>query len=324
MAMALVFAGCGGAEPSSRSLPAVTLTSAAREGFDPTLLRSADRRLQTLPTLVSVLIMRHGHLVFERYYHGTRDQVRNVFSVTKSFTSALVGIAVRDGLLRNLDQRLVDFFPEKIAPGADPRVGDITLRDLLTMTAGYHETGIAASDDWVQTLINRPLATDPGTAFSYDSGSAHLLSAVLTQRTGAPLEDLTRRKLFEPLGIRTFRWPSDGQGRSLGGTALSLRAPDLLKFGQLYLQRGRWQGRQIVPARWVRESTTTQAVIPGGYAYGYLWWVNTGPHRGFVAAGAAGQALAVYPRLDLVMAITGAGDFDRSEVLRLLLRSVMR
>jgi CubicO group peptidase (beta-lactamase class C family) len=147
---------------------------------------------------------------------------------------------------------------------------------------------------------------------------------VLTQRTGAPLEDLARRELFRPLGIRTFRWPSDRQGRSLGGTALSLRAPDLLKFGQLYLQRGRWQGRQIVPARWVRESTTTQAVIPGGYAYGYLWWVNTGPQGGFVAAGAAGQALAVYPRLDLVIAITGAGDFDRSEVLRLLLRSVMR
>jgi len=288
------------------------------------LLRSADRRLQALPTLVSVLIMRHGRLVFERYYHGTRAQERNVFSVTKSVLSALVGIAVRDGRLRSIDQKLVDFFPHKIAPGSDPRVHDITLRDLLTMTAGYHETGIAASDDWVQTLINRPLASDPGTAFSYDSGSAHLLSAVLSEITGAPIAELARRELFEPLGTHTFHWQSDAQGHSLGGTGLSLRARDLLTFGQLYVQRGRWRGRQVIPARWVRESTESHVSVPGGYAYGYLWWVNTGPHNGFIAQGAAGQALAVYPRLDLVVAMTGAGDLDRGEVLRLLLRSVVR
>jgi CubicO group peptidase (beta-lactamase class C family) len=103
---------------------------------------------------------------------------------------------------------------------------------------------------------------------------------------------------------------------------LLLRSRDLLKLGQLYLQHGRWRGRQIVPASWVRESTTRHVSIPGGYAYGYLWWVNTGPHGGFAAQGFAGQVVAVYPRLDLVVVLTGGGSFDQTEALRLLLRAV--
>jgi CubicO group peptidase (beta-lactamase class C family) len=276
-----------------------------------------------MPKLTSVLVMRHGRLVFERYYHGAEGDVeRNVFSVTKSVLSALIGIALEDGKLRSLDQKLVDVFPHELERDTDPRVRAITLRDLLSMTAGYQETQIFATDDWVRTLMNRPLAFDPGTTFSYDDGSAHLLSAVLTQATGVSALDLARRELFGPLGIDASRWSSDGQGRSTGSTGLWLRSRDLLTFGQLYLEEGRWRGRQLVPAAWIRRSTTTQVEIPGGYAYGYLWWVNTGPHGGFLAQGYAGQMIAVYPRLDLVVAVTGAGEFDQLGALRLLLRSV--
>jgi CubicO group peptidase (beta-lactamase class C family) len=295
-----------------------------RQGLDPARLIAADRHFQALPTLASVLVMRRGRLVFERYYHGaTADQERNVFSVTKSVVSALVGIALRDGDLRSLDQRLVDFFPEKLERSTDEGVRTITLRDLLTMTAGYRSEQVLATDDWVRTLINRPLASVPGVTWAYDDGSAHLVSAVLTKATGTSVESFARRKLLGPLGIRPGPWTSDGQGHSLGSTGLHLRPRDLLALGRLYLQNGKWQGRQIVPASWIRISTATQVSIPGGYAYGYLWWVNTGPHKGFLAQGAWGQIVAVYPRSDVVIAITGAGDFDRVDVLRVLLHAVV-
>ena len=144
-----------------------------------------------------------------------------------------------------------------------------------------------------------------------------------------PLEDFARRELFEPIGIRPGPWSKDGQGRSIGSTGLSLSSRDLLRFGELYLRQGRWHGRQIVPAAWVRESTTKQVAIPDGFAYGYLWWVSTGPlstgpHKGFLAVGFGGQMIAVLPRLDLVVVMTGGGDYDRIELLRLLLAAVCR
>lgn len=320
----LVLAGCGGSGTSSTPPPHQSLASAARAGFDPARLSAADHRFDRMPGLVSVLAMRHGQLVFERYYHGARgNEELPVFSVTKSVVSALVGIALRDGQLRSLDQKLVDFFPQELEVDADSRVRAITLRHLLTMTAGYRGTSTLFTDDRVRTLMNRPLASDPGRTFSYDDGSAHLLSAVLTKATELPLALFARQELFGPLSIRPGRWLSDGQGRSLGSTGLFLRSRDLLTFGELYLQHGRWRGQQVVPDAWVRESTSTQVAIPGGYAYGYLWWVNRGPHGGFLAQGYAGQMVAVYPRLDLVVAMTGGGDFDRLQVMQLLLRAVV-
>jgi CubicO group peptidase (beta-lactamase class C family) len=323
--LALLLVGCG--ESATRSIPPPqpSFARAEDEGLDPDLLRAADRRFAATSALVSVLAMRHGVVVFERYYHGASATVdRNVFSVTKSVVSGLVGIALARGQLQSLDQTLADFFPEKLQGEADPRIRAITLRDLLTMTAGYRETSIYSTDDWVRTLLNRPLASDPGTTFAYDDGSAHLVSAILTKATGVSAATLAQTELFTPLGIHAGRWSSDGQGRSLGSTGLFLRSRDLLKLGRLYLQHGRWSGRQIVPASWVRESTTMRAEIRGGYAYGYFWWVNTGPHGGFAAQGYAGQLVAVYPRLDLVIVMTGAGSFDQVGALRLLLRAVVR
>ena len=322
LAACLSLAGWGASE---RPAAPVGHVSAESAGFDPSALRDADRRFRELPDLLSVLAMRNGRLAFERYYRGAdATTAGDVFSVTKSVVSMLVGIALRDGRLRSVDQRLVDFFPGELEPGTDPRVRRITLRDLLTMTAGYRETPIVSTDDWVRTLLNRPVVTDPGTSFSYDDGSAHLLSAVLTRATGKSASELAARELFAPLGILRTRWGSDGQGRSLGSTGLFLRPRDLLRLGRLYLERGRWHGRQLVPASWVRRSTTRQASVPGGYAYGYLWWVNTGPSRGFLAQGYGGQVLAVFPRLDLVVVVTGSGSGDRTEVLRRLVAAVRK
>jgi CubicO group peptidase (beta-lactamase class C family) len=320
----LCLLGCGGAEPSPAPHPSLRLDVAEREGLDPARLRRADTQFTATPGLLSVLAMRHGRLVFERYYRGANAAGKHdVFSVTKSVVSALVGIELARGDLRSVDQKIVEFFPHQLVRDADTRIGSITLRDLLTMTSGYRPPPATASDDWVRTLLSRPLVTAPGAAFSYDDGSAHLVSAIITSASGMPAEQLARRELFAPLGIHGGRWLSDGHGNTIGSTGLSLRPRDLLKLGELYLRQGRWEGRQVVPAAWVRESTRTRVVIPGGYAYGYFWWVNTGPHGGFLAQGHAGQVVAVHPRLDLVVVITGSGGFDHLAVLGQVLRAVV-
>ena len=317
LAVALLVAGCGSRDEVAAPVGQVSTALAQEEGFAPSKLRAADRRFRATPALASVLVSRHGRLVFERYYRGaTGNEDQNVFSVTKSVVSALVGIALGEGKLSSLDQKLVDFFPGDLAPATDPRVRTITLRDLLTMTSGYREPLIAASDDWVRTLLNRPLSSDPGTAFSYDDGSAHLAGAALAQATGETLQAYAQRELFGPIGIHPAHWSTDGQGHSLGSTGLFLRPRDLQKLGRLYLQDGRWGGRQLVPARWVRASTSTKVRVPNGYAYGYFWWVNPGPHGGFLALGYAGQTIAVFPKLDLVVTTTGGGSFDVLAVLR--------
>ena len=317
LAVALLVAGCGSRDEVAAPVGQVSTALAQEEGFAPSKLRAADRRFRATPALASVLVSRHGRLVFERYYRGaTGNEDQNVFSVTKSVVSALVGIALGEGKLSSLDQKLVDFFPGDLAPATDPRVRTITLRDLLTMTSGYREPLIAASDDWVRTLLNRPLSSDPGTAFSYDDGSAHLAGAALAQATGETLQAYAQRELFGPIGIHPAHWSTDGQGHSLGSTGLFLRPRDLQKLGRLYLQDGRWGGRQLVPARWVRASTSTKVRVPNGYAYGYFWWVNPGPHGGFLALGYAGQTIAMFPKLDLVVTTTGGGSFDVLAVLR--------
>jgi CubicO group peptidase (beta-lactamase class C family) len=321
----LALVGCGQEERSATTRPELRLEAARQEGLDPARLRRADARFAATPGLLSVLVMRHGTRVFERYYRGaSAAQEHDVFSITKSVVSILVGIELSRGRLHRLDQRLVDFFPERLERDADPRVRAITLRDLLTMTAGYRATPLPAGEDVTRTLLNRPLATDPGATFFYDDGSAHLLSAILTKTSGTSTERLAREVLFEPLGIRHARWLSDRQGTTLGSTGLLLRARDLLTLGELYLRHGRWHGEQIVPAAWVRESTRAQVRIPGGFAYGYLWWVNTGPHGGFLAQGYAGQLLAVVPRDEVVVAVSGAGGFDHRLVLKQVLGAVER
>lgn len=322
---AVSLVGCGGTEHTATPQPGLRLAAAEREGLDPMLLRRADARFAATPGLLSVLVMRHGALVFVRYYRGaSAAQEHDVFSITKSVVSMLVGVELARGELHGLDQRLVDFFPERLERDADSRIRQIRLRDLLTMTAGYRATVIPLGGDIVRTLLNRPLATDPGTTFSYDDGSAHLLSAVLTAASGMPTERLARSALFGPLGIRSVRWVADPQGVTLGSTGLILRSRDLLTLGELYLRRGRRHGEQVVPSAWVKESTKAQVRIPGGYAYGFLWWVNTGPHGGFLAQGYAGQALAVFPGDDLVVAVSGAGGFDHRLVLDEVLRWVVR
>jgi CubicO group peptidase (beta-lactamase class C family) len=229
--------------------------------------------------------------------------------VTKSVTSTLVGIALHEGLIRSLDQRLGEFFPKDVQRARDRRVRKITLRQLLTMTSGYRDIAAIRSDDWIHTQVDRQLAADPGSSWGYDNGSYHLLSAVLSKLTRAPANTYAERVLFGPLGIPPTLWTTDGQGHSLGNTGLRLSSRDLLRLGDLYLHGGRRNGKQIVPAAYIRTATRKVTAVGNGIGYGYGWWTIGGSsHPGFAALGYGGQAIAVYPRQNLVVVVTGSGD----------------
>jgi CubicO group peptidase (beta-lactamase class C family) len=260
--------------------------------------------------ITSVLVAKHGRVLRESYYDGVKATDRlPMFSVTKSVVSALVGIALAERRLRSVDERLVDFFP-----GADRR---IRLRHLLSMTAGYGRQ-LNFGDTDGATLAERPLVNVPGVTFNYDSGSSDLLAAILTHVTHMSVAEYAQRRLFTPMRIRDVRWPG-----AHGGSGLLLRPRELLRFGQLYLDDGAWNGRQIVPAGWVRTSTRSHVrVAPqrgpiGGY--GYDWWVDSGRTPFFAAHGYLGQVLVVFPRLDEVVVVTSQHE-DFGGTLSLALR----
>lgn len=226
--------------------------------------------------------MKHGRIVRESYYGGVEASDRvPVFSVTKSVTSALVGIAIARGDLSGVDERL-------------PWLREVTLRQLLSMTAGYGRSLSFQSSD-PRTLASRARVNRAGT-FTYDSGSFDLIGDWLEHATGMSLPEYARRHLFGPMGIHDVRWPGGN-----GASGLVLRPRDLLAFGELY----REGGRHIVPASWVRLSTRTHVHVERGLDYGYGWWIRP---RSFGAHGYLGQVLTVTPKLDEVKLVTSSRD----------------
>jgi CubicO group peptidase (beta-lactamase class C family) len=320
----LALAGCGGNRSvGDRSAVDVTgvwsRANPSSEGIDSKLLRGIDRRARDeVPSLESLLVVRHGRIVFERDYHGEAANSHDVQSVTKSVVSLLVGIALHERAIESLNQTLSDFLPRWTTRSLDPRVRHITLRQLLEIRAGFaldvDSEGTPAFEsaaNWTQAILARSLANDPGQSFAYDGGASHLLSVVLTQATGMPADEYARKRLFRPLGIRDSRWTWDRetQGNADGASGLSLRARDMARIGQLVLQHGRWNGRQLVPSDYIGEATQTQesARFPAGgplLGYGYQFW--TLPPHGFAAIGFGGQSIAVFPAPDLVVVTRGA------------------
>jgi len=293
------------------------------QGMDSTALAKIDDYIaDAFPTLLSLLIVRHGSLVFEHYYQGCRagDSV-NVKSVTKSIVSSLVGIALCEHYLTNLDQRLMEFFPQDFPAGGDPRKREITLRHLLTLRSGLSWVessaeslpALFASNNWVRHGLSLPLVHAPGEVFAYSTLDAHLLSAALTQVTGMSTLAFANRSLFCPLGCKATTWANDPQGYNIGGSELYLTPHDLAKIGYLYLRRGCWDGQHLIPEKYVEDSSRTQVTPNGGVVvpdtYGYLWWVSTaGPYASFYALGYGGQTIYVIPALDVVLVTTAQWD----------------
>jgi CubicO group peptidase (beta-lactamase class C family) len=288
--------------------------------------------------LHSLVVIRKGSLVAEAYREPLHpDSLQDMKSVTKSITSALVGIALSENKLQSLNQTLASFLPEL---AGDMLKSKITVKHLLTMTSGIHwvnhmdqsSVEMMFSPNWVEYILNRPMAHDPGTKFNYSNGDAHLLSAILERATGQTLAEFAKTRLFEPLGITNFTWNQDPQGHTIGAWALTLTAQDMAKLGLLYLKKGQWGSKAILPRQWVKESLTTrvrQTLADGSQGgYGFYWYLKQigvdkqRVYDVFYAAGSAGKRIFVVPALQLIAALSA--DSQDAHMPELTLRRILQ
>lgn len=318
--------GCG-QDPTSWEWPAA---SPEQQGLDPerlALLVGVIREGEQYPRLHCLLIVRNGYLVLEEYFGGWRaERLHMLQSVSKSFTSALVGMALDRGEFKAEDEKILDFFPNRddIA-NLDERKKSICLKDLLTMRSGtdYHESGSDSPHHqlnrlergWDKFYLDRPMLRQPGTRFLYDSGGVILLSSLLKNRTGMHADEYAERYLFTPLGIEQKLWIKNQEGHPHTGGGLNLKARDTAKFGLLYLRNGRWGDKQIVPESWVKESIRMHVDFgvrtQGTVGYGYLWWIlapdpdGDGRQNIYAAMGFKAQYIFVIPEHDMVVVVNG-------------------
>jgi len=281
----------------------------------------------------SVQIVRHGRMVLDAYFFPYSAGMRHdVASVTKSITSTLIGLAVQKRLLRDVQQPVLSFFPDRQVKNLDDQKRRITVEHLLTMQSGW-DCGfepkearlyeMRRSADWLQFMLDLPMVAEPGTRFAYCSGNPHVLSILLSQATGTNALEFARRELFEPLGISDVSWPTDPKGHNYGWGDLQLHPRDMAKLGQLFLQRGRWGKRQILSESWIRDATQAhvERTVNQDH-YGYGWWVKGSDHPGmFEAVGRGGQRINVWPAKDLVVVFTGGG-FEPGDLGKFILKAL--
>jgi CubicO group peptidase (beta-lactamase class C family) len=315
--------------------PAAWPTATPEEvGVDSTALVEMFDFVRTNGTLVhSVQLVRKGKLVLDAYFYPYREDMRHdVASVTKSITSTLVGLAIDEGHLPGVQQPLLSLFPDRQVANVDGRKQKLTLEHLLTMRAGW-DCGFEPNEarlmemrrtsDWIQFMFDLPMVAAPGERWAYCSGNCHVLSALITRKTGTNALAFARRELFEPLGIRDVAWPADSAGNNFGWGDLQLHPRDMAKIGQLFLQRGRWGERQVISEKWVHDAT--RAHVPktaGTDQYGYFWWLPGPKYPGvFEAIGRGGQRIIVWPAKELVVVCTGGG-FNNDHLTPFILKAL--
>ncbi|MCP4543240.1 MAG: serine hydrolase [Chloroflexi bacterium] len=268
----------------------------------------------------SVTVIRNGHMVADATFRSFQPDSRHIIhSCTKSIVSALIGIAIDEGYIESVDQPILDIFSERTVANLDVDKEAMTLEHVLMMASGlecrdsylYRWAGIREmqrSDDWVQFMLDLPMAEPPGTRFEYCNGGSFLLSAIIQETTGMTAAEFADERLFGPLGISDVRWPSNPNGITIGWGDLRMRPHDMAKIGYLYLNEGRWDGEQIVPADWVATSTRKHISATLQDGYGYQWWVTGDADRQrprvYMALGYAGQFIFVVPEKALVVAVT--------------------
>jgi len=301
------------------------------QGIDATVLADALEQIRARHLPVhSLLIERHGKIVLDSYFYPFADnRTHNVYSVTKSVTSMLVGIAMADHRLADLNAPVYSLLPVQMAD--DPRKAHITLAHLLSMTSGLDcrsEGGASLLQQMLRQphlaayMLNRPSDAEPGTVFDYCGGNSEVVSAVLTRTTGTSALDLARQELFAPLGITEVSWPTDHDGVSHGWGDLELQPRDMAKLGYLWLHNGRWADRQVIPADYLVQALTRHISVQPGIDYGYGMWLYPGHNPvDFEANGTGGQRITVIPSLDMVEVTTGWG-LDANQVAELIVGAV--
>lgn len=305
-------------------------------GLDPAMLCGIGPKFQawTEADVHSVLVIRHGKLVYERYFTGPDERLgrplgtvtfdattkHDLRSITKSVVSLVLGIAIGKGQITGVDQPIMPLLPE-YADLRSPEKDKITLRDLLTMSQGLawnedlpysnpenSETQMDDAADPVRFILSRPVETPPGLVFNYSGGSAAIIGRLLRKATGQPIDAIARTELFAPLGITDFEWVPIASGEPAAASGLRLRPRDTAKLGQLVLDHGVWHGKQIVPADWITAATTPHINGPLLWFYGYQFWLGRSLVHDHevdwaLGLGYGGQRLFIVPALDLVVLV---------------------
>ena len=304
-------------------------------GLSPAHLQVLEEKISSgeFKKITSVLIARHGKLVYENYpVDSNPDTLRNTRSATKTVASILAGIAIDKGLLSGVDAKVLSFFPDKKpVDNPDPRKEKMTLEDLLTMSSLLecddsnqfsrgNEERMYLIEDWAKFTLDLPVKGFPGwstkpedskygRSFSYCTAGAATVGLLLERATKTTLADFARTNLFNPSSIDSVEWQYTPLGSASTAGGLSLRGRDLLKLGQLYLNNGKWNGKQIVSEKWVQQSTKPHVQVDEETEYGYFWWLkNYGPERqrarAYCMLGNGGNKVCVFPQLDMTVVIT--------------------
>jgi CubicO group peptidase (beta-lactamase class C family) len=265
----------------------------------------------------SFMLVRHGKVIAEGWWNPYRRELKHtLYSLSKTFTATAVGFARAEGKL-SLKDKVVSFFPDELPVTVSEYLKGLTITDLLTMSVGHERdpTGRAVQDsNWVKSFLATPIKDQPGTKFLYNSMATYMLSAIVQKVTGQKVIEYLQPRLFDPLGIEEPDWENDPRGISTGGWGLRLKTEDIAKFAQLFLQKGKWKGRQVLPAGWVEEASSAHIIQHPEYSkarrdssdweqgYGYQMWRSR--YNAFRGDGAVGQYAIVMPEQDAVIAIT--------------------
>lgn len=341
------------AAPPSEPWPRASLAEA---GFAPDLGERIDAGLKEgrYENLHSVLVVRRGKLVLERYYEGEdevwgrprgrvafdADAVHDLRSVTKSLVGLLYGIALEEGIVPPLDAPLLEQFPEYPDLAADPQRRRMTVAHALTMMLGTEwdedlpytdprnsEHAMELAEDRYRFALDRPMVAEPGRRWTYNGGATAVVARLIVKGSGRSLRDYAAEKLFAPLGIAAFEWVRGADGAYAAASGLRLRPADLAKIGQLALDGGRWNGQQVVPADWLKQSFRSRASLDEA-DYGYQWWLspqNGGGPRWIAGFGNGGQRLFLLPELDMLIVITAGNynDWEKSRRLRVIISEIV-
>jgi len=325
--------GCAGTTPESQShwpTEGWPTSTPEEQGMDSEVLADMLGVIQEEDYDVdSVVVVRNGYMVVDATVYPFEPGARHIiYSCTKSVISALVGIAIDKGYVEGVDQPVLDFFPEWTAASLDADKEAMTLEHVLTMSTGlkcrdsylYDWRGLdqmRQSQDWVQFVLDLPMAEEPGTRFEYCNGASFLLSAIIQETTGMSALAFANEHLFGPLGITDVQWLSNPRGITVGWSDLYMTPHDMAKIGYLYLNEGLWDGEQVVPAEWVEASTREHISSTLEDGYGYQWWTDDSGF--YMALGYAGQFIFVVPDKDMVVVfVSDLSDNDFYNPQRLL------
>ena len=334
----LFLIGCG---PSASELEAVAyeplpgddwlVSTPEDEGMDPMLVAELYYEAAELETLYGVLVVKNGRLIAEDYFNeGSAEQKALIQSVSKSYISALVGIALEQGCLTSVDQKMIEFFPEFADQITDARKNQITIQDMLQMRAGYpdEETDQAYLDalywgEYPELIVDFPLVNDPGAGFNYSNLTFNWLAIILSRACEADFKSFAQTHLFAPTDTEVGDWLQDRDGHYIGSGGIHVTARDAAKFGLVYLNNGVYDGKQIVPAAWVQDSLQTYSEDARDYGmslsfrdmgYGYGWWTaRAGDHHVSFAWGHGGQLIVLLDELDMVIVTTADPFFGQHD-----------